>query len=172
MTCARSPTISAAATSSCSRTSATSRGRPRTIPELARELAELADVYVNDAFGTAHRAHASTEGVAHLVSDHAAGLLMEREVSTLTKILEAPERPLVAVLGGAKVSDKIAVIERFLEVADTILIGGAMCFPFLAAQGHAVGSSLCADEDVELARRSACKSGRQAGDARAAASTS
>ena len=127
-------------------------GETKNDPDLARELAELADVYVNDAFGTAHRAHASTEGVAHLVSDHAAGLLMEREVSTLTKILEAPERPLVALLGGAKVSDKIAVIERFLEVADTILIGGAMCFPFLSAQGHAVGASLCADDDVELAR--------------------
>ena len=127
-------------------------GETKNDPDLARELAELADVYVNDAFGTAHRAHASTEGVAHLVSDHAAGLLMEREVSTLTKILEAPERPLVALLGGAKVSDKIAVIERFLDVADTILIGGAMCFPFLAAQGHAVGASLCADDDVELAR--------------------
>ncbi len=127
-------------------------GETKNDPDLARELAELADVYVNDAFGTAHRAHASTEGVAHVVADRAAGLLMEREVSTLTKILEAPERPLVALLGGAKVSDKIAVIERFVEVADTILIGGAMCFPFLAAQGHAVGASLCADDDVELAR--------------------
>ena len=129
------------------------KGETKNDPELAQELASLADVYVNDAFGTAHRAHASTEGVAHLVDDRAAGLLMEREVSTLTKILEAPERPLVAVLGGAKVSDKIAVIERFLEVADTILIGGAMCFPFFAAQGHSVGASLCADDDVELARK-------------------
>jgi phosphoglycerate kinase len=128
-------------------------GETKNDPDLARELAALADVYVNDAFGTAHRAHASTEGVAHLVEDRAAGLLMEREVSTLTKILEAPERPLVAVLGGAKVSDKIAVIERFLEVADTLLIGGAMCFPFLSAQGHGVGSSLCADDDVALARK-------------------
>jgi phosphoglycerate kinase len=139
------------------------RGETKNDPELAASLAELADVYVNDAFGSAHRAHASTEGVAHLVSDHAAGLLMEREVSTLTKILEAPERPLVAVLGGAKVSDKIAVIERFLEVADTILIGGAMCFPFLAAQGHSVGASLCAGDDVELARTTiADMSGRPA----------
>ncbi len=128
------------------------KGETKNDPELAAELAELADVYVNDAFGTAHRAHASTEGVAHLVADRAAGHLLEREVSTLSKILEAPERPLVAVLGGAKVSDKIAVIERFLEVADTILIGGAMCFPFFAAQGHTVGSSLCAEDDVELAR--------------------
>jgi phosphoglycerate kinase len=129
------------------------KGETKNDPDLAAKLAELADVYVNDAFGTAHRAHASTEGVAHLVSDHAAGLLLEREVETLTKILEAPERPLVAVLGGAKVSDKIAVIERFLESADTILIGGAMCFPFFAAQGRQIGNSLCADEDVELAKR-------------------
>ncbi len=114
-------------------------GETKNDPELARELASLAGVYVDDAFGAAHRAHASTEGVARLLPDHAAGLLLEREVSTLTKLLEAPDRPLVAVLGGAKVSDKIAVIERFREVADMILIGGAMCFPFLAADGHAVG---------------------------------
>jgi phosphoglycerate kinase len=128
-------------------------GETRNDPELAAELAELADVYVNDAFGAAHRAHASTEGAARLVQERAAGLLLEREVKTLSKIIEDPERPLVAVLGGAKVSDKIAVIDRFLEVADTILIGGAMCFPFFSAQGHGIGSSLCADEDVELARR-------------------
>ncbi len=128
-------------------------GETRNDPELAAELAELADVYVNDAFGAAHRAHASTEGAARLVQERAAGLLLEREVKTLSKILEDPERPLVAVLGGAKVSDKIAVIDRFLEVADTILIGGAMCFPFFSAEGHGIGSSLCADEDVELARR-------------------
>ncbi len=127
-------------------------GETKNDPELAAALAELADVYVNDAFGAAHRAHASTEGVAHLVSEHAAGRLLEREVSTLTGLLQSPARPLVAVLGGAKVSDKIAVIERFREVADTILIGGAMCFPFLAAQGHDIGDSLCAPEDVELAR--------------------
>jgi phosphoglycerate kinase len=127
-------------------------GETKNDPELARSLAELADVYVNDAFGAAHRAHASTEAVAHLVPERAAGLLLEREVTTLTGLLQAPERPLVAVLGGAKVSDKIAVIDRFKDLADTILIGGAMCFPFLAAQGHAVGDSLCAAEDVELAR--------------------
>jgi phosphoglycerate kinase len=122
-------------------------------PALAAALAELADVYVDDAFGVAHRAHASTEGVARLIPNHAAGLLLEREVKTLSKLLEAPERPLVAVLGGAKVSDKIGVIERFGQVADAILIGGAMCFPFLAARGHGVGNSLCVPEDVELARR-------------------
>ncbi len=122
-------------------------------PELAAALAELADVYVNDAFGAAHRAHASTEGVARLMPERAAGLLMAREVEVLSGLLDNPSRPLVAVLGGAKVSDKIGVIESFLQVADTILIGGAMCFPFLAAQGHSVGVSLCADADVALARR-------------------
>jgi phosphoglycerate kinase len=129
-------------------------GETKNDPELAAELASLADVYVNDAFGAAHRAHASTEGVARLTKERAAGLLLEREVKTLTEVLENPARPLVAVLGGAKVSDKIAVIDRFREVADRILIGGAMCFPFLAAQGHSVGSSLCEAEDVELARQS------------------
>ena len=128
-------------------------GETKNDPDLAAELASLADVYVNDAFGAAHRAHASTEGVARLVPDHAAGMLLAQEVESLGSLLEDPERPLVAVLGGAKVSDKIAVIERFLEVADTILIGGAMCFPFFSAQGHRVGSSLCAPEDAELARR-------------------
>ncbi|MGH2870680.1 MAG: phosphoglycerate kinase [Solirubrobacteraceae bacterium] len=120
---------------------------------LAQALAGLADVYVNDAFGTAHRAHASTVGAARRIPERAAGLLLEREVTTLTALLESPSRPLIAVLGGAKVSDKIGVIESFLNAADTILIGGAMCYPFLAAQGHSVGASLCAADDVELARR-------------------
>jgi phosphoglycerate kinase len=120
-------------------------------PELAGALAELAEAYVNDAFGAAHRAHASTEGVAHLLPS-AAGRLLEREVRTLTQILESPRRPLVAVIGGAKVADKIAVIDRFLALADVVIIGGAMCFPFLAAQGHTVGESLCEAEDCEHAR--------------------
>jgi phosphoglycerate kinase len=127
-------------------------GETKNDPDFARSLASLADVYVDDAFGAAHRAHASTEGVARLVDERAAGLLLEREVDTLMGVLENPARPLVSVLGGAKVSDKIGVIDRFRETADTILIGGAMCFPFLAAQGHSVGDSLCAEEDVELAR--------------------
>lgn len=131
---------------------------------LAEQLADLADVYVDDAFGAAHRAHASTEGVARLMPDHAAGLLLEREVKTLEGLLTDPSRPLVAVLGGAKVSDKIGVIDSFLNAAETILIGGAMCFPFLAAQGHSVGDSLCADEDIELARRAIADAG---GDVRA-----
>jgi phosphoglycerate kinase len=134
-------------------------GETKNDPELSRALAELADVYVNDAFGAAHRAHASTEGAAKLIPEHAAGLLLEREVTTLRGVLEDPGRPLVAVLGGAKVSDKIAVIDRFREIADTILIGGAMCFPFFAAQGHGVGSSLCAEDDVELARTILAESG-------------
>jgi phosphoglycerate kinase len=121
-------------------------------PELARALASLADAYVNDAFGAAHRAHASTAGVAHLLPS-AAGRLLEREVTTLNGILESPERPLVAVIGGAKVADKIAVIDRFLTLADVVIIGGAMCFPFLCAQGHEVGDSLCDEEDTEHARR-------------------
>jgi phosphoglycerate kinase len=127
-------------------------GETKNDPTLAADLAALADVYVNDAFGAAHRAHASTEGVAHLIEERAAGLLLEREVTALTGLRADPARPLAAVLGGAKVSDKIGVIAAFQEVADTILIGGAMCFPFLKAQGHTVGSSLCADGDVDLAR--------------------
>jgi phosphoglycerate kinase len=119
--------------------------------ELSAALAELGDVYVDDAFGAAHRAHSSTEGVVNLMPEHAAGLLLEREVTILSGLLENPTRPLVAVLGGAKVSDKLGVIERFKTLADTILIGGAMCFPFLAAAGHSVGASLCSADDVDLA---------------------
>ena len=136
-------------------------GETKNDPELAAALSALADVYVDDAFGSAHRAHASTEGVAQLIPERAAGLLLEREVSELTELLKAPVRPLVAVLGGAKVSDKIAVIDRFLQLADSLLIGGAMCFPFLAAQGHSIGASRCAPTDVELARR-ALESARHA----------
>ena len=118
-------------------------GETKNDPELAAALAQLADVYVDDAFGAAHRAHASTVGVVGLLPEHAAGLLLENEVRVLGELMDNPRRPLVAVLGGAKVSDKIKVIERFLDVADTILIGGAMAFPFLAAQGHEVGASKC-----------------------------
>jgi phosphoglycerate kinase len=120
-------------------------------PDLVAALAELADVYVNDAFGTAHRAHASTEGVAHRLPS-AAGRLMQREVDALSAIVDHPKRPLVAILGGAKVSDKIGVVERFLELAVAVCIGGAMAFRFLAAQGHSVGASLCPLEDIETAR--------------------
>jgi phosphoglycerate kinase len=119
---------------------------------LAHRLAGLADIYVNDAFGAAHRAHATTEGVAHELPA-VAGLLLEREVSMLTALLEDPRSPFVVVLGGAKVNDKIGVIERFLELADAILIGGAMCFAFFRALDGATGDSLVDAEGTELARR-------------------
>ncbi|MDA0184674.1 phosphoglycerate kinase [Solirubrobacter phytolaccae] len=126
-------------------------GETKNDEDLAKRYAALADVYVNDAFGAAHRAHASTEAVAHLLPS-AAGRLLEREVTTLNGILEDPKRPMVAVVGGAKVTDKIGVLEAFLEKADTVLIGGAMCFPFFKAQGHEVGSSLCEEEGLEPAK--------------------
>jgi phosphoglycerate kinase len=125
-------------------------GETENDPKLAEALAGLADVYVNDAFGAAHRAHASTEGVARLLPGYA-GLLLEREVTELTRVVESPERPLVVVLGGAKVTDKVGVIDRFLEVADRILIGGAMCFSFFKAQGIPTGDSLVEEEGVKLA---------------------
>ena len=128
------------------------RGETKNDPDLARELASLADAYVNDAFGSSHRAHASTAGVAEHVPS-AAGLLLEREVDMLTGIVESPKRPLVVVLGGAKVTDKTALIDRFLEIADALLIGGAMCFSFFRAQGRQTGDSLVEAEGVELAAK-------------------
>jgi len=128
-------------------------GETKNDPALARALAALCDsVYVDDAFGAAHRAHASTEGVTHFVDRHAAGRLLQREVETLTRLLADPRRPLLAIVGGAKVTDKLGVLERFLEVADEVLVGGAMCFPFFAAQGHSVGGSLCEAEGIAPAR--------------------
>ncbi len=118
----------------------------------ATELASLADLYVNDAFGAAHRAHASTEGVAHHLPAYA-GLLLEAELRELGTVLADPRRPLVVVLGGAKVTDKIGVIDRFLEIADEILIGGAMCFSFFRAQGHETGESLVEEEGIGLAAK-------------------
>jgi phosphoglycerate kinase len=136
-------------------------GETKNDPELAQAYARLCDVYVNDAFGAAHRAHASTEGVARLKDERAAGLLLEREVRTLTGILENPGRPLVAIVGGAKVTDKIGVIDAFLRRADAVLVGGAMCFPFFAAQGHPVGASLCEEEGIEPARRALADAGEE-----------
>jgi len=131
-------------------------GETKNDPKLARELGELADAYVNDAFGAAHRAHASTAGVTeHLPS--VAGPLLEREVTTLNGIVEEPRRPLVVVLGGAKVSDKVGLIDRFLELADVLLIGGAMCFSFFRAQGKETGDSLVEEEGVALAREALVK---------------
>jgi phosphoglycerate kinase len=122
-------------------------------PQLARDLASLAGAYVNDAFGAAHRAHASTVGVAEHLRPAVAGLLLEREVTVLRSLVESPQRPLVVMLGGAKVTDKIALIDRFLDEADTLLIGGAMSFSFFRAQGKPTGDSLVEEEGVELARK-------------------
>ena len=134
-------------------------------PQLAKQLAKLGDVFVNDAFGTAHRAHASTEGVAHLLPC-AAGRLIERETLALSRLLQSPSRPLVAVLGGAKVSDKLGLVEQFLAVADVLLIGGAMSSPFLAAQGHSTGAYPACEDDVQSARRALQRAGRDGCDLR------
>ncbi|GAB4292000.1 MAG: hypothetical protein Kow0067_18740 [Coriobacteriia bacterium] len=119
-------------------------------PEFAKRLASLADLYVNDAFGAAHRAHASTAGVAQYLPA-VAGLLLAREVETLERMLTDAERPFVAILGGSKVSDKIGVIDRLLDCADTLIVGGGMCFTFLVAKGVDVGDSIVEDEWVERA---------------------
>jgi phosphoglycerate kinase len=122
-------------------------------PDFCRQLARLADLYVNDAFGTAHRAHASTEGVARLLQPAAAGYLMEKEIRYLGQALASPARPFVAVLGGAKVSDKIEVIQNLLSKVDSLVIGGGMAFTFLKAQGISCGRSLLEADKVELAAR-------------------
>ena len=121
-------------------------------PGFAGKLAALAPVYVNDAFGSAHRAHASTEGITHFVQQAAAGFLMEKELRYLGGALESPERPFVAILGGAKISDKIEVIENLLGKVDRLLIGGAMAFTFLKSQGKHIGKSLCEEDKLDLAR--------------------
>jgi phosphoglycerate kinase len=127
-------------------------GETKNDPQLAEGLASLADLYVNDAFGTAHRAHATTEGVAHRLPGYA-GLLLEQEVVQLTAVRDDPKRPLIIVLGGAKVTDKLGVIDRFLGFAEEILIGGAMCFSFFKAEGRDTGNSLVEAEGVEAAKR-------------------
>jgi phosphoglycerate kinase len=127
----------------------------------AQQLAALADVYVNDAFGSAHRAHASTEGIVRFVKLAAAGLLMEKEVEYLGRVLEHPERPFVAILGGAKVSDKLEVIENLVSKVDALLIGGAMAYTFLEARGVAVGRSLVEDDLLDAARGIARRASEQ-----------
>ena len=121
-------------------------------PAFSRELAKLADAYVNDAFGTAHRAHASTEGVAHLLNPAVAGFLMEDEIRYLGQALTEPARPFVAILGGAKAKDKIPVIHNLIKKVDTLLIGGGMAYTFLKAEGLEVGRSLVQEDQIELAR--------------------
>jgi phosphoglycerate kinase len=122
-------------------------------PEFARHLAKLCDYYVNDAFGSAHRAHASTEGITHFVEKNAAGLLMEKELEYLGKALSHPQKPFVAILGGAKVSDKIGVIQHLMTKVDTLIIGGGMAYTFLKAQGREIGKSLLEADKVELAKQ-------------------
>lgn len=120
-------------------------------PEFAEKLASFADIYVNDAFGTAHRAHASTEGVTHYLDQCATGLLMAREIHYLNMTLEKPERPYIAILGGAKISDKITLIENLLGKVDNLLIGGGMAYTFLAAKGVSIGNSLVETEKLDVA---------------------
>jgi phosphoglycerate kinase len=121
-------------------------------PAFARQLAQLCDIYVNDAFGAAHRAHASTEGITHFVAQSAAGLLMEKELNYLGKAVAEPNRPFVAIIGGAKVSDKIEVINALLNKVDALLIGGAMAYTFLNAQGQTTGKSLVEADKYDVAR--------------------
>src|SRR5580698_39799 len=128
-------------------------------PGFSAKLAALCDVYVNDAFGSAHRAHASTVGMIQFVKQAAAGLLMDQELKYLTKATRHPDRPCVAILGGAKVSDKIEVIENLMKVMDQLLIGGAMAYTFLKAQGKPVGKSLVEDDKVDLAKELLARSG-------------
>ncbi len=122
-------------------------------PNFARQLAKLCDFYVNDAFGSAHRAHASTEGITHFVEKSAAGLLMEKELEYLGKALSHPQEPFVAILGGAKVSDKIGVIKHLMDKVDTFIIGGGMAYTFLKAQGKEIGKSLLEADKIDLAKQ-------------------
>jgi phosphoglycerate kinase len=126
-------------------------------PKFAQELASLCEIYVNDAFGSAHRAHASTEGITHFVKQSVAGLLMEKELNWLGKALEEPARPFVAILGGAKVSDKIEVIDNLLSKVDAILIGGGMAYTFLKAKGQEVGKSLVEADKIDVAKEALAK---------------
>ena len=126
-------------------------GETKNDPQLAEQLAELGEAFVLDAFGSAHRAHASTAGIAKHLPSYA-GPLLEKEVTTLRGVIESPERPLVVVLGGAKVTDKVALIDRFLDISDALLIGGAMCFAFNKAKGIETGNSLVEDAGVLLAK--------------------
>ncbi len=128
-------------------------------PEFSKKLAGLADVYVNDAFGSAHRAHASTVGMIQFMPQAAAGLLMDKEIEYLTKATKNPARPCIAILGGAKVSDKIEVIENLMKFVDRLLIGGAMAYTFLKAKGEPTGKSLVEDDKVELAGKLMAEAG-------------
>ncbi len=129
-----------------------SKGETKNDPELSQQLGKLADLYVNDAFGSAHRAHSSTEGVTKYVAQSAAGFLLAKEMEYFNRVLNNPERPLVAILGGAKVSDKILVIENLLNLVDTLIVGGGMAYTFLKAQGYEIGGSLLDEAGIETAK--------------------
>ena len=141
-------------------------GETKNDPELAKRLASLADYYVNDAFGTSHRAHTSTAGIIPLVEHSAAGLLFQTEVDTIRLIMNHADRPFLAIMGGAKVTDKIAVMDRFLDVADVVLVGGAMATPFLKVLGHDIGKGLCEEAGLEPAREALEKDGSPNGKLR------
>ena len=126
-------------------------------PKFAQQLASLCEIYINDAFGSAHRAHASTEGITHFVKTSVAGLLMEKELNWLGKALEEPAKPFVAILGGAKVSDKIEVIDNLLSKVDAILVGGGMAYTFLKAKGQEIGKSLVEADKIDVAKEALAK---------------
>ena len=127
-------------------------GEEKNDPELAKQLASLADIFVNDAFGTSHRAHASTEGIAHYIPA-VSGFLLEKEINVLGQALEDPKRPFTAIIGGAKVKDKIGVIENLLDKVDHLIIGGGLSYTFIKAQGYEIGDSLLEEDKIELARQ-------------------
>jgi phosphoglycerate kinase len=128
------------------------KGETKNDPALSEQLAKLADIYISDAFGTVHRAHATTEGVTHFIGQSAAGFLVAKEMAYFSKVLTAPDRPLVAILGGAKVSDKITVIDNLLNLVDTLIIGGGMAYTFFKAQGLEIGKSLLDKNGLEVAK--------------------
>ena len=136
-------------------------GEEKNDPELSKQLAKLGDVYVSDAFGTVHRAHASTEGVTHHIAQSAAGFLVAKEMEYFGKVLQSPERPLVAILGGAKVSDKILVIDNLLNLVDTLIIGGGMAYTFMKAKGMEIGKSLLDKDGIEVAAKAMEKAAAQ-----------
>ena len=128
------------------------KGESKNDPELGKYWASLGDVFVEDAFGSVHRAHASTVGIPSNIAENALGFLVEKEVDMLGKAVDEPAHPFVAIIGGAKVSDKIGVIENMLEKADKVIVGGGMAYTFEKALGHKIGNSLCEDDKIELAK--------------------
>ena len=135
------------------------KGESKNDPELAQYWASLGEVFVEDAFGSVHRAHASTAGIPSIIKENGLGFLVEKEVTMLGKAVDTPERPFIAIIGGAKVSDKIAVVDNLLKKADKVIVGGGMAYTFMKAQGHNVGSSLLEEDKIELAKEYLEKAG-------------